>query len=136
MGGFNPYIKEPIISQAQKKFRITFLPEGKTIEIDPNLSLSSENGLPGSILDCALAQGISIEHACGGVCACSTCHILIQQGAEACSPSTENEEDQLEKAPGLSSQSRLACQCVPNGSQDLIVRIPHWNRNPKTFIQK
>ena len=32
-------------------------------------------------------------------------------------------------APGLTPQSRLACQCVPDGSQDLVVEIPSWNRN-------
>ena len=38
-------------------------------------------------------------------------------------------EDMLDLAPGLEPQSRLACQCVPNGSQSIIVEIPEWNRN-------
>ena len=42
---------------------------------------------------------------------------------------TEDEEDQLEEAPGLTIQSRLSCQCVPDGTMDLIVEIPSWNRN-------
>jgi 2Fe-2S ferredoxin len=82
-----------------------------------------------SLLDIALAAGVEIDHACGGVCACSTCHVKIKHGASSCNSSEEDEDDQLDKAPGLSAQSRLACQCVPNGSQDLVVEIPTWNRN-------
>ena len=82
-----------------------------------------------SLLDIALAAGIEIDHACGGVCACSTCHIKLKSGSNSCSESTEQEEDQLEKAPGLSGQSRLACQCIPSGKENLVVEIPVWNRN-------
>lgn len=129
MAGTNPYISGPKIEKAQQKFTITFLPGGKTIEVDPQDMPSSETGLPGSILDIALASDVDIDHACGGVCACSTCHIVVQEGLETCNESTEEEEDQLEKAPGLSSRSRLACQCVPNGTRNLVVQIPSWNRN-------
>jgi ferredoxin, 2Fe-2S len=129
MGGTNPYIKAPEIKVAEKKFAIRFLPEDKNIEVDPADMPSAGTGLPGSVLDIALANGIDIDHACGGVCACSTCHIIIRQGFSTCSPSTEAEDDQLEKAPGLTAQSRLACQAVPDGTQDLIVEVPNWNRN-------
>lgn len=129
MGGKNPYIQAPEIGRAQGKFKITYLPEGKTLEIDPNDFPSSGTGLPGSILDIAMASGIDIDHACGGVCACSTCHVIVQEGLESCSPSTDDEEDQLEKAPGLTPKSRLSCQCVPDGSKNLVVQIPNWNRN-------
>lgn len=130
MSGVNPYIQAPRLSEkASRKFTITYLPEGKSVTVDPASAPSSETGLPGSLLDIALASGIDIDHACGGVCACSTCHIIVEQGLESCNESTEEEEDQLEKAPGLSSRSRLACQCVPNGSEDLVVRVPSWNRN-------
>ncbi len=130
MAGINPYIQAPrSVEKSTQKFRITYLPEGKTITVDPAAPISSATGLPGSILDIALASGVDIDHACGGVCACSTCHIIVEKGFASCNPSTEEEEDQLEKAPGLSSNSRLACQCVPNGSEDLIIRVPSWNRN-------
>lgn len=129
MGGSNPYITTPSIEGPRQKYTLTFLPEQKTIEIDPAQMPTSNTGLPGSILDIALASGIDIDHACGGVCACSTCHIILQQGFDACNESSEDEEDQLEKAPGLTPRSRLACQCVPNGQQNLVVEIPHWNRN-------
>jgi 2Fe-2S ferredoxin len=129
MGGQNPYIKSSQVSQAQKKFTITFLPEGKTIEIDPKNMPTSSTGLPGSVLDIALASDVDIDHACGGVCACSTCHVVIQEGLSSCNESTDDEEDQLDKAPGLTTRSRLACQCVPDGTQNLVVQIPNWNRN-------
>ena len=77
----------------------------------------------------ALSAGIEIDHSCGGVCACSTCHIVVRQGLDSCNEATDDEEDMLDLAPGLELQSRLACQCVPDGSQDMIVEIPEWNRN-------
>ena len=73
--------------------------------------------------------GIEMEHTCGGVCACSTCHVMVKQGLASCNEATEDEEDQLEEAPGITIQSRLACQCVPDGSMDVVVEIPAWNRN-------
>lgn len=129
MGGDNPYIQRPQTKQPTRKFTITFLPEGKKVEIDPDSELSSATGLAGSLLDIALAVGVDIDHACGGVCACSTCHVVVQEGLETCSESTEDEEDQLEVAPGLTPKSRLACQCVPDGTKDIVVSIPNWNRN-------
>ena len=130
MAGTNPYIQAPRLGEkASRKFKITYLPEGKTVEVDPESPLTSCTGLPGSLLDIALAAGVDIDHACGGVCACSTCHIIVEKGLASCNSSTDEEEDQLEKAPGLSSQSRLACQCVPNGNEDLVIRVPSWNRN-------
>jgi len=55
--------------------------------------------------------------------------IIVREGLESCNEATEDEEDQLDLAPGLTPQSRLACQCVPDGSHDLVVEIPGWNRN-------
>jgi 2Fe-2S ferredoxin len=76
-----------------------------------------------------LGNGIDVEHACGGVCACSTCHIIVKKGLDTCNEATDDENDQLDEAPGLTLQSRLGCQCVPNGEQDLIIEIPEWNKN-------
>ncbi len=115
-----------------RNFRITFVsPAGETkrVDIAAGLRPSSGAGEPGSLLDIALAEGIEIDHACGGVCACSTCHVKIKAGLASCNESTEAEEDQLDKAPGVTAQSRLACQCIADGSQDLVVEIPSWNRN-------
>lgn len=129
MGGVNPYIQQPSVEMPTKKYRITFLPMNVTIEVDPAKFPYEHNGLPGSILDIALGNRVEIDHACGGVCACSTCHVILKKGQETLNDATEEEEDQLEEAPGLKPTSRLACQCVPNGTSDVIVEIPQWNRN-------
>ncbi len=129
MGGVNPYIKATEAGLPTRKYSIEFKGVGRTIEIDPDHIPTSGTGLPGSILDIALAEGIEIDHACGGVAACSTCHVVVKQGLESCNEPEEAEEDMLEKAPGLTPQSRLACQCVPDGSKNLVVEIPSWNRN-------
>ena len=129
MGGTNPYIKTQELGKPSKPFQITYLPEGKVVVVDPANLPTSGTGLSGSVLDIALASDIDIDHACGGVCACSTCHVIIQEGLEACNEASDDENDQLERAPGLTSKSRLACQCVPDGSRNLIVEIPAWNRN-------
>ncbi len=102
------------------KCRILFLPEQKTVEVESGSQ---------SILEIALDAGISIDHACGGVCACSTCHIFVSKGLDACSASSSEEEDRLDLAPGLTPFSRLACQCIPQGDADIVVEIPGWNRN-------
>ena len=81
------------------------------------------------LLEVALEHGIDLEHACGGVCACSTCHVYIEQGMEQLSEPSEAEDDRVEEAPGLQRNSRLACQCTINGKGPIVVRIPAWNRN-------
>ena len=131
MGGVNPYIEKADIELPQKVYKITLRVEGKSIEVemDPAKIPYSETGLPGSLLSTALGSGIDLEHACGGVCACSTCHVIVKQGLESCNESTDDEGDQLDEAPGITIQSRLACQCVPNGTMDMVVEIPAWNKN-------
>jgi 2Fe-2S ferredoxin len=82
-----------------------------------------------SVLEVAMDHGINIEHACGGVCACSTCHVYIESGSESLSEATEAEEDRVEEAPGLRRTSRLSCQCEISGPGPIHVRVPAWNRN-------
>lgn len=128
MGGTNPYIEKPKVEKATRRFKITFVNLNKTIEVDPDAP-SCGTGIPGSVLDIALRSGVDIDHACGGVCACSTCHVWIKKGLKSCSDPTDAENDMLDLAPDLKSSSRLSCQCVPNGAEDLEVEIPSWNRN-------
>lgn len=109
-------------------YKVTFKNLDKTVEVDPNQELRGD-GLEGSILQIALAHDVAIDHACGGVSACSTCHVYVRQGLETCPEATEDEEDQLDNAPALEPESRLACQCVPDGSEDVVIEIPSWNRN-------
>ena len=88
---------------------------------------SSDHGKPESVLDVALSHGIQLEHACGGFCACTTCHIIVKEGEGNLSEAEEDELDRLDMAPGLTQRSRLACQAVVNG--DVVVEIPNWNIN-------
>ena len=129
MGGTNPFIKEVDAKLPTQKYSVTFQPLDVTVEVDPDELPYGRDGLPGSILDVALASGIDLDHACGGVCACSTCHVVVREGAESCNEASEDEEDQLDNAPGLEPDSRLGCQCVPDGTQNVVIEIPSWNRN-------
>ena len=85
-----------------------------------------------SILDAALEQGIELDHACGGVCACSTCHIKIEKASDCFREASDDEEDQLDKARDLALNSRLGCQAVlkriPTDGQ-VVITIPEWNVN-------
>jgi len=109
--------------------KVTFLPEGKTVEFESGKLPYDEHGKPESILDVAINFGVQIEHACGGSCACTTCHVIVKQGDENLSPNPadDDELDRLDQAPGLTLHSRLACQAVVTG--DVTVEIPGWNRN-------
>jgi 2Fe-2S ferredoxin len=115
-----------------RKYTVIFVDEKQreqVVEVDPARIPYGHDGRPGSLLDIALGNGVDIEHACGGVCGCSTCHVIVKEGLDSCNDPSEQEEDQLDNAYGLTAQSRLACQCVPNGEKDLVVVIPAWNRN-------
>lgn len=109
---------------------VTFIledPTGLTSTEQREWSLMGGEGE--SLLEIALDHGINIEHACGGVCACSTCHIYVEQGMKDVTDATEAEEDRVEEAPGIQRNSRLACQCELRGKGPIVVRVPAWNRN-------
>jgi len=129
MAGINPYIERIEYELPKQKYELTILPMRKKVVVSPEMIKTEFDGLPGSILNVALEAGVDMDHSCGGVCACSTCHIIVREGLESCNEATEDEEDMLDLAPGLDPNSRLACQCVPNGTQGIIVEIPEWNRN-------
>ena len=63
-------------------------------------------------LSVAMNFGIHIEHACGGSCACTTCHVIMKSGDDNLSPADDDELDRLDMAPGLTLHSRLACQAI------------------------
>ena len=84
----------------------------RVIEFNPTDAPFQEDGRPGSILDILLGHKIHLEHACGGNCACTTCHVIVKQGFKVLSEATEQEEDLLDRAPGLTPTSRLGCQAV------------------------
>ena len=131
MGGSNPYIEQIEAKIATQPFTVTLKTpeEEKVIEVMPSKIPYGETGQPGSVLDIAMGAGLDIEHACGGVCACSTCHVIVKEGLDSCNEATDDELDQLDEAPAITLQSRLACQCVPDGTQNLVVEVPEWNKN-------
>ncbi len=53
----------------------------------------------------------------------------MKQGLESCNEGTDDEYDQLDEAPMTTLQSRLGCQCVPNGKANIVVEIPSVNKN-------
>lgn len=106
--------------------RVTLLPAGRTVEFQPGALPYRRHGRPGSLLDVALNFAIELEHACGGNCACTSCHVIVRQGEERLSPIEDPEADRLSMAAGVTLHSRLACQAVVLG--DVTVEIP--NRSP------
>jgi 2Fe-2S ferredoxin len=93
--------------------KVTFLPTGRVAEVPRGSSL----------LDAADAAGVELPHNCGGVCACTTCHVWVEQGLESLSEVLEREDDKLNEAAGLAPSSRLGCQARV-GIADVVVRIP------------
>ena len=75
-----------------------------TVEVDPELYPYGKAGRPGSLLDIALTHGVQIEHACGGVGVCATCHVIVAKGEENLSPPTDEELDRADYAPGATPQ--------------------------------
>lgn len=100
-----------------------------TVDLDALPLSTGHDGPGGSLLALLALEGIDIEHTCGGVGACSTCHVHILKGQEFTNPAGDQEEDALEKAPDLRLGSRLACCVIPSGEGDLEISIPSWNRN-------
>ncbi|MBD3403978.1 2Fe-2S iron-sulfur cluster binding domain-containing protein [candidate division GN15 bacterium] len=92
--------------------KITFLPNDVEVDV-PEGTI---------ILDAALDNNVKIDHNCGGNCACSTCHIIVEEGFDTLNEMSEDEEDMLDEAENLTDVSRLACQCKVTA--DLVVRIP------------
>ena len=76
--------------------------------IDQNVEVEVPVGK--SILQAATEGHAPEGSACGGVCACSTCHVYIEEGAELLTPASEDEEDILDKAFDVQMTSRLGCQ--------------------------
>ena len=127
--GTNPYIDADAPPPPQKAYRLTVANTGEVIDVDPDNLPDADEGYPGSILTLLLEAGIDIDHTCGGVAACSTCHIYVNQGGDSAPEPIEEEEDMLDFAPALRETSRLSCQCVPDGSVDVVVELPEWKRN-------
>ena len=99
----------------------------KTVEFEHGKLPYQEHGLPESFLDVAMNFGIPLEHACGGSCACTTCHLIIREGEQNLSEMEDNEADRLDTAWDLTTSSRLGCQAVIKG--DVKAEFPLYTRN-------
>ncbi|MCU0374511.1 MAG: 2Fe-2S iron-sulfur cluster-binding protein [Chitinophagaceae bacterium] len=102
-------------------YTINFKFEAKGLE-----PVTLQNIAPGdSILEIALGNGIELHHNCGGVCACSTCHVYVEKGDEYLPEITDREEDFIDRAVNPRLNSRLGCQCVLEaGSGELNILVP------------
>ena len=109
--------------------KVTFLPEGKTVEFELGKMPYKDHGKPESLLDVALNHHVFLDHACGGNCACTTCHVQVIKGADLLSEMDDDEADRLDMAADLQLNSRLGCQCVITKPVEIVVNVPEWNRN-------
>jgi 2Fe-2S ferredoxin len=93
-------------------------PEGAKFDAQPGVS----------ICDNLLAHGIEIEHACEKSCACTTCHVIVREGGGSLEPASDDEDDLLDRAWGLTPQSRLSCQAIV-AETPLVIEIPKYTIN-------
>jgi 2Fe-2S ferredoxin len=78
-----------------------------------------------SLLELALTNNIELHHNCGGVCACSTCHLYVEHGEEFLEELSDKEENFIDRAVNPRLNSRLGCQCVLlPGSGTVEVTLP------------
>jgi ferredoxin, 2Fe-2S len=104
--------------------KMTFVErDGARREVDAPIGLS--------VLEIAHRHGVDIEGACEGSLACSTCHVIVDAvWFRKLEQPTEDEEDMLDLAFGLTQTSRLGCQIVMTEDLDgLVVKLPAATRN-------
>src|SRR6476659_6285222 len=102
-------------------FNITYKFEQKGLQ-----SVNINNVEDGeSLLEVALKNEIELHHNCGGVCACSTCHVYVEQGEDFLEELSDREEDFIDRAINPRLNSRLGCQCVlQEGNGNIVVTLP------------
>jgi 2Fe-2S ferredoxin len=99
--------------------RVRFVPDG----IEAEVSLGT------TIRDAAEKAGAQLGSACGGVCACSTCHVYIKEGLQDVSPLEDKEEDKLDGAFDVRPDSRLGCQSQLLKERLYVVEITRESRD-------
>jgi 2Fe-2S ferredoxin len=105
--------------------KLTILPHP---DICPEGAVIKDAPAGESICSILLTNRIPLEHACECCCACTTCHVIVQEGYTSLAAASDTEEDMLDKAWGLCATSRLACQAQV-ADADLIVEIPRYSLN-------
>jgi len=92
-------------------------------DLEPVVLSNIESGQ--SILEIALKNDIELHHNCGGVCACTTCHLYVEKGMEYIDELTDREEDFIDRAMNPRLNSRLGCQSLLlDGSGEIEVTLP------------
>ena len=97
--------------------RMKFLPDGIETEVAEGTS----------VLDAARACGAPVGSACGGVLACSTCHVWVRKGYDSLTEPEDREQDILDKAFDVRASSRLGCQARVQGA-DVELEITRESR--------
>jgi 2Fe-2S ferredoxin len=104
--------------------RVRFEPDGIEVEVP----------IGTSILEASRAAGAQVGSACGGVCACSTCHVYVKQGLDALAPPSDREEDIMDKAFDVRPSSRLGCQAKILRDVSVVCEISRESR--KAFLDE
>jgi ferredoxin, 2Fe-2S len=105
--------------------RVKFTFEDKSIAAVTVENVESEV----SILEVAEDNDIHLNHNCGGVCACSTCHVYVEKGDEFLEEISDKEMDFVDRAINPRLESRLGCQCIIlEDDADIEVQIPDQKR--------
>jgi 2Fe-2S ferredoxin len=91
--------------------KVTFLPMNTVCEAKEGES----------ILDVAINHDVPLQHACGGFCACTTCHVYVRAGESSLTEQEDEEAERLDRATGVTLHSRLGCQAKVHG--DVTVEI-------------
>jgi ferredoxin, 2Fe-2S len=96
----------------------------KVIFLPLNYVVSASKGK--SLLDLAFENDIVIEHNCGGLCACTSCRVIIKKGMLLLKKISEDEKNILCNAGFIENGYRLSCQCVvtEEAEEEIIVEIP------------
>lgn len=98
--------------------KVRFEPDGIEIEVP----------IGTSILEASNKAHAQVGSACGGVCACSTCHVYVKEGLDALAEASDREEDIMDKAFDVKSSSRLGCQSKILRDVNVVVEISRESR--------
>lgn len=111
-------------ARSLSSFKIKFVDQSKKV-IEAPFQVGE------NILKVAHNHKVNIEGACEGLCACSTCHVILEDKVfQALSPASEEEEDMLDLAVGLTNTSRLGCQVILGSEHDdIVIQLPSVVKN-------
>ena len=107
--------------------KVTFLPSGDVFEFEHGKLPYCDHGKPESLLDVAMHFNFHLDHACGGNNACTTCHVVVKQGASHLSEMEDDEADRVERRdslfelfPILKARARQTAGTLSGGEQQML----------------